>query len=270
MRELLRFFLRHHFVILFLVLESLGFFILVQNNKYQKAKFVNFSHNLKGLVYKRTSNIRDYTSLREENRKLIEENNQLYNSLRDMHPIDDEDFDSALMKKYIYIQARVINNSTDKQYNYITLDKGRKDGVEKEMAVVCSDGILGVVKEVSQNFSSVISLLNLNLKVNAKIKKSGYFGPLQWSGVGYKKAILSDIPHHVDIQLGDTIVTSGYSAMFPEGYMIGIISDFRLKGGNYFEVIVDLSTDFKKLRNVQVIKYYLREEQLKLEKSALK
>ncbi|NJK85384.1 MAG: rod shape-determining protein MreC [Bacteroidales bacterium] len=154
--------------------------------------------------------------------------------------------DTGANKKYVFIHARVINNSTDKQYNYITLNRGNKDGIEKEMAVVCSDGIVGVVKEVSENFSSVISLLNLNIKINAKIKKSGYFGPLQWTGTGYRKAVLSDIPHHVKITLGDTIVTSGFSAMIPEGYMIGVISDFKLKGGNYYEIEVDLSTDFKK------------------------
>lgn len=270
MRELLRFFLKYHFFILFIILESLGILLLVQNNKYQNAKFVNFTQNFKGIVYKRTSNIRDYSSLRDENRKLIEENNQLYNQLSEYYSDGNVYYDTTHIKKYQYIPARVINNSTSKQYNYITLNKGRKDGIEKEMAVVSNEGVIGVVKEVSENFSSVISLLNLNLKINAKIKRSGYFGPLQWSGTGYRKAILNDIPHHVTIRPGDTIVTSGYSAMFPEGYMVGVISDFKLKGGNYYEVIVDLSTDFKKLRNVQVVKNYLREEQLELENSILK
>lgn len=267
MGELLRFFLKFHFIILFILLESLGLVFLVRNNKYQQAKFVNFTHNLKGVVYKRSSNVKDFTSLKEENRKLIEENNMLYNLLKDSYTDDNYSVDSSSLRKYSFIHARVINNSTNKQYNYITLNKGRKHGIEKEMAVVCSEGVVGVVKEVSDNFSSVISLLNLNLKINAKIKKSGYFGPLHWTGVGHEKAILSDIPHHVNIQKGDTIVTSGYSAMFPEGWIIGEISDFKLKGGNYFEVVVDLSTDFKNLGNVQVVKNYFREEQIELENS---
>ncbi len=272
MKDLLRFFVRHHFVITFIILETLALVILVNNNNYQKAIFVGFTHYVLGNVSKKASSVRDYASLREENRQLINENNRLYNLLKNSYRIRTIEKlmvnDTTTSRRYLYTSARVINNSTNKQYNYITLDKGKKDGIEPDMAVVCNDGIVGVVKEVSANFSSVISFLNRNLQISAKIKSSGYFGPLEWTGKGYRKAVLRDIPHHVVIRKGDTIVTSGYSAMFPEGYMIGIISDFRLKGGNYYEVTVDLSTDFKNLKNVQVIKIFYRKEQLMLENSS--
>jgi rod shape-determining protein MreC len=227
---------------------------------------------MKGGFSRIAGNFREYVSLREENRKLVEENNRLYNLLKSSYRITSpESFkvnDSVYKRNYVYTDAKVINNSTNKQYNYITLNKGKIHGIEQDMAVLSNDGIVGIVKNVTDNYSSVISLLNRNFKVNAKIKRTGYFGPLMWTGRGHTKAILTDIPHHVQILIGDTVVTSGYSAIFPEGYMIGITSDFKLKGGNYYEITIDLATDFKNLSNVQIVKNLYREEQIELEKSA--
>lgn len=271
MRNLLRFIVRHHFIILFVLFEAIAFFLLFQYNTFQKAKIVTLAQSVRGGFSRAFINIKEYISLREENRKLIEENNRLYNLLKSSYRITSfESFtvnDSAYKRNYIYTNAKVINNSTNKQYNYITLDKGRNHGIEQDMAVLSNDGIVGIVKDVTDNYSSVISLLNRNFKVNAKIKRTGYFGPLLWTGRGHSKAILTDIPHHVQILTGDTVVTSGYSAIFPEGYMIGITSDYKLKGGNYYEITVDLATDFKKLSSVQVVKNLYREEQVELEKS---
>ncbi len=269
MKELLRFLIRYHFALVFIILESIGITILIQNNTYQKARFVNFTHSVSGNFSKKITGIRDYFALHKENRQLIEENNRLYNLIKGSVNINYTEQEIAnksnLRLKYIFIPARVINNSTNKQFNYIILDKGIQDGIEPDMAVVCNEGIVGVIKEASEHFSSAISFLNRNLQVSAKIKKSGHFGPLEWTGTGHQKARLKDIPHNIDIMTGDTIVTSGYSAIFPENYMIGKISDFNLTGGNYYEITIHLSTDFKNLRNVQVIKNLYREEQKKLE-----
>ncbi len=272
MRNLLRFIVRHNFIIIFILLEILAFILLVRTNKYHRAKYVNFTYSVVGGFSKTFVNIKDYLSLREENRKLIEENNKLYNLLKSSYRTTTFDtdhlIDSAYVRKYLYIDAKVINNSTNKQYNYITLNKGRDHGIEPDMAVVSDEGIVGIIKDVTNNYSSVLSLLNRKFKVNAKIERNDYFGPLSWTGKGHTKAILVDIPHHVKILIGDTIVTSGYSAIFPEGYMIGIVSAFKLKGGNYYEIKVDLATDFKRLSNVQIVKNMFREEQVELEKSA--
>lgn len=269
MKELLRFFIRYHFALLFIFLESIGITILIQHNTYQKARFVNFTHAISGNFSKKIASISDYFSLHEENRQLIEENNRLYNLIKgsvNVNYIDQKlKTESNLRLKYVFIPARVINNSTNKQFNYIILNKGRRDGIEPDMAVVCNDGIVGVIKEVSENFSSAISFLNRNLQISAKIKKSGHFGPLEWTGTGHQRARLKDIPHNISISVGDTITTSGYSAIFPENYMIGKISDFKLEGGNYYNITVKLSTDFKNIRNVQVIKNLYKKEQEKLE-----
>ncbi len=269
MRELLRFLIRYHFILLFILLESLGVVLLVQNNTYQKAQFVTLTHSVSGNLAKKIANLRSYLSLHKENRQLIQENNKLYNMVKSLVTINyGEQFynvDTTSRRKFVFIGAKVINNSTNKQFNFITLDKGREDGIQPDMAVVSNEGVVGVVKEVSDHFSSVISFLNRNLKLSAKLKKSGHFGSLEWTGIGHEIAYLKDIPHNIDVKVGDTIVTSGYSAMFPEGYMIGIVSDLKLKGGNYYDIKVRLSTDFKNLRNVQVIKNLYRSEQKKLE-----
>jgi len=263
MRNLLRFIVRHNFIIIFIFLEILAFILLIQSNKFHRAKYVNFTYSIAGGFSKAFVNIKEYVSLREENRKLIEENNKLYNLLKSSYRTTTFNAvpanDTTYKRIYLYIDAKVINNSTNKQYNYITLNKGRNHGIEPDMAVVSDKGIVGIVKDVTNNYASILSLLNRKFKVNGKIKRNDYFGPLSWIGKGHTKAILTDIPHHVEILVGDTIVTSGYSAIFPEGYMIGIASSFKLKGGNYYEIKVDLATDFKNLSNVQVVKNLFRD-----------
>ena len=134
------------------------------------------------------------------------------------------------------------------------------------MAVISTNGIVGIVKNVSNNFSTVISILNTSLRVSAKIKKNDYFGSLSWNGINYTKAQLDEIPFHVKISVGDTIITSGYSAIFPEGNLIGTISDFDVKqGGNFYSIPVNLSTDFKNLSYVYIISDFLKKEQINLE-----
>lgn len=262
MRNLFRFIIQHHFLILFLVIETFSLFLLFSANDYQKVAFYNFSHKVSGRTALRMSNVRDYLSLHQENRKLAEENAMLYNNLTSSYSVSvlSQTADSVPDRKYYYLPTRVINNSVNKQYNYITLDRGSEAGIAPDMAVISTDGIVGIVKSVSQNYSSVLSVLNLDFTVSAKIKKNGYFGPLSWSGSSSYYATLVDIPHHVKINEGDTIVTSGFGGVFPEGYLIGTISDFKLKGGNYYEIKVKLLNDFRKLNYVQVIRNFAKNE----------
>jgi rod shape-determining protein MreC len=209
-------------------------------------------------------NIKDYFSLYNENQKLSEENARLYNRLKSSYSlvVADTSFagDSLPRRKFTYLTARVINNTVNKQYNYITLDRGSSGGIGPEMAVISSDGIVGIVKTVTPNHAAVISVLNRDFIISAKIKKNGYFGPLSWNGNTTENATLVDIPHHVQVNEGDTIVTSGFGGVFPEGFMIGTIDHFRLKGGNYYEITVKLSNDFRKLNYVQVIRNFARQE----------
>jgi len=274
MRNLLRFIVQHHFLILFLLIETFSMFLLFRANPYQKVRFYSFSHSVSGRMSTRVENIKDYLTLRSENRMLAEENARLYNRLGSSFSEKAPDSvyigDSIRPKKYLYITAKVVNNTVNKQFNFITLDKGSRSGIAPEMAVIGSEGIIGVVKSVSENYSSVLSVLNRDFMVSARIKSNGYFGPLSWNGDDTEYATLVDIPHHVKITPGDTVITSGFGGIFPEGHHIGVIADYRLKGGNYYVIRVKLSTDFRKLNYVQVIRNFAKNETDSLDNAATK
>lgn len=271
MKSLLVFLLRIHFLILFILIEVFSIILLVNNNSFQQSAMVNLSRQISGRYYSRTANLKQYFSLAEQNRKLAEENTRLMSILESKYRIEKEDviavYDSIYNQQYTYSPAQIINNSINNRHNYLTLNKGYMQGVKPEMAVVSQDGVVGIVKGVSENFSTVISMLNLDFKVSAKVKKNGYFGSLSWDGVNYRKVILKEIPLHADIQIGDTVITSGFSSIYPEGIMIGTIDGFEEKAGSFYEIEVTLSVDFRRLNHVYVVGNLLRDERLLLEEN---
>ncbi|MGD2035768.1 MAG: rod shape-determining protein MreC [Bacteroidales bacterium] len=268
MKNLLRFLYRYHSTILFLVLEIVAFILIANYNSFHRSKLFNIRHAVLGGLTVKFDNYSQYLSLIEENKALREENVRLYNLLPGSYfnPTTTYNPDTgATDRKFHFIGARVINNSTNKQYNFITLNKGKRHGIEPEMAVICDDGIVGVIKESTNNYSVVISLLNREFFPNAMIKRNRYFGYIEWPGSRYDKVILKEIPVHVEVFKGDTIVTSGHSSIFPEGIMIGTVEKTELSEGIFYDITVDLSTNFKNLTNVLVVKNLLREEQIQLE-----
>ncbi|MCG8412053.1 MAG: rod shape-determining protein MreC [Bacteroidales bacterium] len=269
MRSLLNFLLRIHFLLLFILIEIFSIALLVNNNNFHRAKFVNITREFAGNFYSKINNLKKYMTLSEENDRLAKENTRLLNILESTYKSDELFFrsinDTILNQRYRYTSARIVNNSIDRKHNFLTLNKGRLQGLKPEMAVVANESIVGIVKGVSDNYSTVISLLNTDLKVSAKIKKNGYYGSLGWDGRKYTFAILKDIPLHVNIQKGDTIITSGYSSIYPEGILIGYIDDFHEKSGSFYEIKVKLSTNFKNLSHVNVIGNLMQNEILTLE-----
>jgi len=269
MRSLLDFLVRIHFLILFILIEVFSIILLVNNNHFQQAAVVNMSRQISGRYYARTANLKQYFSLAEQNRKLAEENTRLMSILESKYRIDRHEiipiYDTIHNQQYTYTPAQIINNSINNRHNYLTLNRGSQHGIKPEMAVVSQDGVVGIVKGVSKNYSTVISMLNLDYKISAKVKKNQYFGSLSWDGGNYRTVILNEIPLHADIQVGDTIVTSGFSSIYPEGLMIGTIKDFEEKAGSFYEIEVALSVDFKRLYHVFVVGNFLREERLILE-----
>lgn len=271
MNNLFRFIIRNHIIFLFILLEVLSFYLLFQNNNFQRAKILNTGFEFAGIIYSRYNEITEYFSLKEENLKLSEENarlrNLLYNSYKTDTVFTNHANDSLRHLQYSYISAKVVHNSVNMQNNYIMIDKGRKHGIKEEMAVISPNGIVGIIKNVGENFSTVIPLLNSNLRVSAKIKRNGYFGSIMWDGRSYNKALLNEIPVHIRIKKNDTIITSGYSAIFPEGIMVGKLEEFSFKGGdNFYTTKVALSTDFKNLNYVYVVYNMMKGEMEKLNK----
>lgn len=270
MKNLLRFILKYHFIILFLIIESFSISLLVNQNDFQKASVVNVLKGIAGYFYQKEAGIEEYFSLRKTNLELTKENARLMNSLKSSYIRDNYDIfsvhDTVFHQKYQYISAKVVNNSVNKQFNYITIDKGLKQNVGQEMGVICSSGVVGVVDAVSKNFSVVVSVLNRDLKISAQIKKNGYFGSLSWSGEDFGHAFLNDIPQHVKIRAGDTIVTSGYSTIFPQGILIGTISNYNKAGGTFYNIKVKLAVDFKNLNHVILVRNLMKQEQQNIEK----
>lgn len=175
------------------------------------------------------------------------------------------------LRQYFYTPATVINNTIYRKTNYLTINKGTRHGVLPDMAVISANGIVGVVQNASKNYATIISVLNTKLGVSAKLKNSKFYGSIKWDGLNYRKVILNEIPNHAVIHLGDSVVTSGYSIIFPEGIMIGTISDFAedSEGSNFYDIKLKLSTDMKKLNHVFVVGNFLKDEQKELEKAII-
>jgi len=259
MRGLLRYLLKHYAFLLFLLLEVLSFVLIFNFNSYQKAKYLNSSNVVTATIYNSFNAVGRYFSLASVNRKLAKENAQLKSLISDLPYIRITPY-SVVSKAeitdsvYRFISARVINNSVDKQNNYITLNKGRKHGIKPDQGIVNSEGIVGVITQVSESYSLGFSVLNKRWGASAKLQKSGTFGPLSWDGKDSRYANLTGIPFHVELAVGDTVVTSSYSSVFPEGIMIGTVHSLEKPDGeNYYLIKVGLAANFRALSYVDVI-----------------
>lgn len=266
MGSLLRFFSRNHVLLLFLALEFISLILVFNFNNYQQVKYLNSANRITGSIYGKISEISDYFYLTKINRKLAEENAKLKTEIHsEKANLKDRSFlfNSTEMPgiNYKYVSARVVHNSINKPYNYITLNKGRKDGIKTDQGIVSSSGVVGVVAFVSDSYSLGLSVLNPRWDISAKLKNSGNFGPLSWDGSDYRYANLREIPSHIQVSEGDSVITSGYSTIFPEGVLIGIVSAFsRPEGENSYSIKVKLNTDFVNLNYVDVIENVDREE----------
>jgi rod shape-determining protein MreC len=174
--------------------------------------------------------------------------------------------DTTYKQQYQYVPAKVISNSVNKQKNFFTVNRGKAQGVKADMAVTSGDNVAGVIVGCTENYSVAISLLNIDFRVSARIRSNGYFGSLNWDGRNPRHAVLNEIPQHITINEGDTVETTGYSAIFPEGVGIGTVSDIRKSGSDFYRITVDLFTDFRKLSFVNVIGNLRRTEQTGLER----
>lgn len=270
MRNLIRFLSENSLVFLFLFLQFVSFLLLVKNNNYQNSKFFNSSNFLIGNLYATIDNVNDYFNLKEVNAELAEQNAKLQTqrieSFTKVFGNTIEINDTIYNQKYLYTSAKVVNNSTNRRRNYLTLDKGGLHGIEAGMGVISPKGVIGIVKNVSKNFCSVMSILHEKNATSGKIKKSGYIGSVVWELGNYRRAYLKDIPNHVQLEIGDEVVTSGYSAIYPEGILIGRIKSFDLpEGNNFYDIELELSVDYKQLSHVFIVKDKQKAEQKELE-----
>lgn len=269
MGNLLRFLLRYQVLFLFLLFETFSFVLLVNNSLFQRAKVVSYTSDMTNVLNGHITSFMQYLHLKEVNTSLADENAKLKNQL-DWYLSKDTlvkatRLDTTRGLRYSYIMGEVVNNSTSKQHNYITLNRGAVHGVRSEMGVMSSNGIVGVVLSTSKNYAVVVSMLNLNFRVSARLKRTGYFGSLSWDGKDARYMNLSDIPQQAKIKNGDTVETSGYSTIFPEGVFIGVVESYKVQGGNFYQLKVNLKNDFKNLRYVHIISDFRKKEKQTLE-----
>jgi rod shape-determining protein MreC len=272
MKTLISVILRFHVFLLFILLEILSLSFVISSDIEKKNVFFSSANAISGFFNKNINNLSSYFWLKSENKQLVNENLRLRKELAQIklfqnlptHP----KVDTSSTYRYEYYPARVIKNTVSRNHNYITIDKGRRDGIEKDFGVISSEGVVGIVVATSERYSLVISILNTNLGISGKIKKNNYYGTVQWEGGNYRYIDMYEIPNHLMISIGDTIVTSGYSAIFPEGVGIGTISKIdKNTSNNFFDLQLELLSDFKNLYSVYVINNKNRWEQIQLEKT---
>ena len=278
MRNLINFLIRYSVLMLFLALESVSFILVVNNRDYQKSVFLSSSNYVVAGLYQWSNSVVEFFKLKSANENLSEENTRLKNEVillrNQLATFKPEKNDSLKFKippeiEFSYISAKVINNSTNRLQNYLTLNKGRRDGIRVDMGVISDEGVVGIVKTVSDKFSVVIPILNEKLRISCKFKKNNYSGPLEWTGEDYRFAKLDDIARHVEFALGDTLVTSGYASNLPEGIPVGTIDNFKIKESDpYYNIKVKLAVDFRTLSYVKVINYKNDNEQKVVEEKA--
>lgn len=292
MLNILLFLAERYGFLLFVFLEIVCIWLIVQNSNYQGAKILNASNQVSGSMLAQTDKVKRYFHLRTENDSLVKANARLMEQLASLHGdlfgLETPDFceDTALVLRnvllfdtmytkrqqqplYYFTAARVLGNSTFKLTNYITIDKGTKDGIHAEMGVIDHNGAVGVVKDVSDNYAIIISLLHKNMRLSAKLKQDNLVGSLRWDMKSPQYVILDDIPKYEKVYVGDTVLTSGYSSFFPPDVMIGTVESWVLaEGSNFYQLKVKLASNFTTLKHVYVIEDNRRKELKDLQQKA--
>ncbi|MFZ5940416.1 MAG: rod shape-determining protein MreC [Bacteroidota bacterium] len=265
MKSLFNFIQKYSFILLFILLEGIAFAILVRGNYVQHSVISRTGREISGRLMDRVKGTREYFVLRELNQDLSSENTRLRNLLAAARDSAASDSLKNAEPAYFFMKADVVRNTVNKQYNFITLNAGRNQGVQKDMGVITETGVVGIVVEASPNFSIVIPAINRDFRLSGRISSSDYVGIVQWDGTSPSRVTLGEIPYHVVLHEGDSVVTSGYSAIFPPGLLIGTIENFSLEEGNFFSIDVKLAVDFRNLYHVNIIRNAQQDEQLELE-----
>jgi rod shape-determining protein MreC len=255
-------------------------FLIVNNNQFQRSKYLAVAREVTGRFYSVTNGFQSYLYLYSANadlsKKIAELETEVCAYKNRIELMSDSSqtatlaIDSANVLIYEFTPAQIVNNSVSKLENYMTLDKGSDDGIKPDMGVITSNGVVGVILQTSPHYSTVISVLNPKFKLSCKVKYNNYSGPLVWDGKDSEYTYLTELPRHAVFEIGDTIVTSGYSTIFPEGLPVGSIVDSqKQKDDNYNSIKIKLFTNFSNLNRVLIVKNKRQQEQKDLEEPIL-
>lgn len=267
MQQIINFLIRNKTTLLYLLLLFISLLLTVQSHSFHRSSFFNSANRISGNIFQTANNISSYFGLREENKSLKEDYQELLNQYYNSATRDSMDLDTTGIQ-YTVSAARVIKNSYSNQKNYLTINAGRNQGVVQDMGVITGKGILGIVEATSSKYAVVQSILNTNSNINAKIKNTSYFGSLTWDGSDFTTVQLEDIPRLVPLMVGDTIVTGAMSSIFPENIPIGVIKKYDLNASqSFYSIDVGLFNDMTNIRNVYLIENLDRAEILELQNS---
>lgn len=266
MRTIVRFFYRFHTFFLFLLLQFICLGLLYRYNPYQRSGILNSSNAVTGSILNVWSNVTDYFSLSAANQQLSEENAALTNQLSDVSltPVAPNVIkvnDTLYRQQYEFVAAKVIGNTSHKGDNYLTLNIGSGVGVEPDMGVTGPNGIVGFVKTVSDNYCTVVSVLNTDFTASVRIKESNFFGQLRWDREDQRTAILEGIPKHANVKVGDVVVTQSGTGRYPENLIAGIVTNVNSPQGQHnLDIRIELATDFSSVYHVYVVRNFARIE----------
>ncbi len=244
--------------LLFILLEATCLYLVSNNGIVQRYRLIGKLREVQGYFWEKHAAIEEYSSLRKANEELSAQNALLMHQLQQMkeNPIQDD----TLKAPYSFIIAKVIRNTVGSTHNYLLIDKGYNHGIHEDMGVVTPNGVIGITRAVSANYSYVLSFLNTSQQVSAKIGNTDAFGPLRWNPQKPGTAILSEIPQHLQISPQDTIYTSGYSSFFPPDIPLGVVEGSRIVNGVHLNIDVRLLQEFKSIKHVMVVENTNREE----------
>lgn len=253
MYNLLNFLKKYNNILLFLILEVLCIIMLMNNLPYQKRKLTNVGNAISGKLFKTKTNFTNYFSLKEENQLIVEHNALLMSHLYKINT-DTSELMNSQSFDFNFVPANVINNSINNVNNYLLIDKGRKNGIKKDMGVICENGVVGKVVNVTENYASVISMLHPYTIISARFTDNQHIANVSWDNLDYRFGTVNDIPLHLVLEKGDTLVTSGFSNIYPAGIMIGTIEEMiESKSKDFSTAKIRFSTNFSALRHVFVI-----------------
>lgn len=258
MQNLLKILLRYSNFLVFIILEVAAFLLIAYNSAYPRSSFVSTANRFIAWQYEQVTAVKDYFQLRTTNQQLAAENAELRNQLEAWtNRMEDSILSREVVypeNEVVYLPAKVVQMTTNEAHNYLTINRGSNDGVRLGQGVRNEDGVVGIVRTVGRNYSVVLPLVNTHTNLSCRFKKNDYIGTLQWQGGDSRFASLEDIASHMVVNIGDTIITSGLSPIFPEGIPVGIVDNCILKeGDSYYTIRIRLYTNFKRLKYVEVL-----------------
>lgn len=257
MGSLLRLLKRFQHLAFFILLESVAIVVYLQSDYLLKARVGFLLKELEALVEAQLTDLSSYLWLYDQNRKLVDENLALRNELETrrlaLAYLPDVQLDTLHGVRYTYHAGTVVSNTIVSPHNYFTIELGNNPAIRPQMPVLAGGCVAGIVTTTSPHYAVAISVLNTDFRMSAKLQRTGYYGSLRWDGGDYRSVLLSDIPHHVEVRKGDTVVTTGYSNIFPPDLYVGIVDGVEVTGGDFNTIRVTLGCDFKRLHEVTLI-----------------